>query len=577
MAPSLLSHIQNLWPFSIRKSDDIKLSNLLVCKLSIPENLKKFVFATSGPDSHATTYILASQNLSKQSAVDAEQLIREVQPKAVICLVSSSALPKIQEEHKVNPIDGLNNVPTSSLGVLKKCLVDKTNREQFEKLARFHVLSEIFGIGLFGHLSAAKKAAEEIGAQFILLEIPYDVTRNVKLEENVSAVNFKRNPEKVVPHMMSLLGKDIPSNCITKSDEIKRDYKAPPFAQSVYLILTDLHDIFSVIPAIKTSLASAQKMLSSINKGEAVDSNILLEVQNFRIAVEALRIAINEAARYPLENNIKPTRLEFSQISSEETSDAICAQAIRSEARKFGSLVVIVDAARLAGLRKHWATQVPSEIANLTDQCFMHYYVKDEHPKEDLDIDNNNLLAKNPSITLGAGATAILKSASLLKTMPIYALIKLATSFKFHASLQFGLEQLQEHKFHCVFSKASTLNFSASGELIRAMAHSLIALAERTSLIAAQTSFYEIMRKRQGRVVKVSPLATFCCSVCTCTGFMMYKDGLKCAAESVPSIPMIASIGRGLESLKQASDDLKVRSGVKVNEAVQALMHNLKK
>jgi len=174
MASAIFSHLQNMWPFSIPKTDDSKLSNQLVRKLSVAGHTKKFIFAAWEPDSHAIIYILAAQNLSKQSALDAEQLIKEVQPKAVVCLVASLALPEIQEEDKSLPGDQANNVPISSFGGLKKYLVDKTSKEQYERFARCQILGETFGIRLYGQIFAAKKAAEEIGSQFILLESPYE-------------------------------------------------------------------------------------------------------------------------------------------------------------------------------------------------------------------------------------------------------------------------------------------------------------------------------------------------------------------------------------------------------------------
>lgn len=599
MAPAMFFHLQNLWPFSMLKTDDLKLSNQLVQKLSVSEHTKKFIFAAPEPESHAIIYILAAQNLSKQSAVDAEQLIKEVQPKVVVCLVASSALNYIQEE-KILPDDQANNVPTSSFGVLRKCLTDKINKEQYERFAKCQVLGEIFGIGLYGHFFAAKKAAEEIGSQFILLEFPYDRPSavqppgNVKTGDNGSGLNLIGSLQtqmltSLIPSIKSLLQKEMPPNCVPgakeERDQPKCDYEVPPFAQSIYPILIDLHELFNIVPAIKNALTSAQQMLSSVNKGEPVDTKILSEVHNFRIAIEALRITLNEAARYPLKDNRKTSRLEFSQISSEDTSNAICAQALRSQARKLGSLVAIVDAGKLAGLRKQWSTPVPPEVADLTDQCFTHYLCND------LDADEETgatLLADKPVVAAGARATALLRATFLLKTVPVYALIKLAT-FKLPASVKVkvGIEHLQRiaefglNKTPGVASAGSRtcpiLNLSVSAELFRAAAHTLVAFADKTGLLGIQTSFYEIMRRRRVKPTRLGPLATLCCSMVTFSGLMIYKDGIQCAADSVPSVPMIASMGRGLERLQQTSEEVKQRSGTKVQESLQSLMYNLKK
>jgi len=170
----MLLHLQNLWPFSILKSDDLKISNQLVQRLSIPEQTKQFVFAVREPDSNVVVYLLAAQNLSEQSAIDAEYLIKEVQPKAVVAQVSPAALHEIQIEEKNLTDDQVNNIPTSSLGVLKRCLTDKINKEQYDKFAGCQVLREIFGIGFYGHFFSAKRAAEEVYSHFLLLESPYE-------------------------------------------------------------------------------------------------------------------------------------------------------------------------------------------------------------------------------------------------------------------------------------------------------------------------------------------------------------------------------------------------------------------
>ncbi|ONK77773.1 uncharacterized protein A4U43_C02F10380 [Asparagus officinalis] len=549
MAPAMFSHLQNVWPFSMLKKDDLKLSNQLVHKLSLPEHTKNFIFAIQDPDSHSIVYILAAQNLSKQSALDTEQLIKEVQPEAVVCLVASSILTEIQEEDESLPDDQVINVPTSSFGVLKKCLVDKINKEQYEASAKSQVLREIFGVGLYGHIFAAKKATDEIGSQFILLESPYERSAarspsNVKTGYYIS--------ELKIPYIKSLLKKEMQPNYVSKEkqdeSQPKCDYKAPPFALSIYALLADLHEIFNIIPSIKNALTSAQEMLSCINKGEPIATQILLEVHNFRIAIEALRVALNEASRCPLANNQKTSKLDFSQISSEEMSNAICAQALKSQARKFGSLVAIVDVGKLAGLRRHWTTTVPPEVACLTDQCFTHYLSGDEGTEAEP-------LAENP-ISFGARAT------SLLKVVPFYALVKLAT-FKLPVSVKFGIEHLQRTAgIANVGAKTCPVNFSG-----------LFALAERTGLLGVQTSFYEIMRRR---AVKFGPLAMFSCSMATCAGFMVYKDGIYCAAKSIHSVPMIVSMGRGLERLQQASEEVR-QSGMKAQEKLQSVMYTLRK
>ncbi|ONK77775.1 uncharacterized protein A4U43_C02F10400 [Asparagus officinalis] len=152
-------------------------------------------------------------------------------------------------------------------------------------------------------------------------------------------------------------------------------------------------------------------------------------------------------------------------------------------------------------LRRHWATPVPLEIASLTDLCFTHYFCRDEDTETEI-------LADNP-IALGARAT------SLLKVVPFYALVKLAI-FKLPVPVKFGIERLQRSA-GIANAGVKTCPVSLSG---------LFSLAERTGLLAVQTSFYEMMRRRS---VKIVPLAIFSGSMATCRGFMVYKDGILCS------------------------------------------------
>ena len=98
MTLGFFSNIQNLWPFSLLKYDDLRLSVELVRKLSVPEHTKRFIFAVREPETQSVIYIFAAQNLSERSAIDAECFIREVRPDAVVAQVSNSSLTEIQSE-----------------------------------------------------------------------------------------------------------------------------------------------------------------------------------------------------------------------------------------------------------------------------------------------------------------------------------------------------------------------------------------------------------------------------------------------------------------------------------------------
>ncbi|KAH0460381.1 hypothetical protein IEQ34_011044 [Dendrobium chrysotoxum] len=627
MASAIFSYLKNAWPFSLMKDDDLKTSNKLVNRLAIPEQTKQFVFAIRDSASHVVVYILAAQNLSEQSAIDADCLIKEVRPNAVVVSVAPSALPDIQVEEKCSSESLVNHIPTSSFGVLKRCLFEKIKKEQYDSFAGCQVLQAIFGIGFYGHFLSAKRAAENVDSHFLLLESPYEnscsdaSTCSESGNESSPRLHLQTNsllPGKVTSSMSSsskrffvsdplqsdmvkslipsldLLVSSLIVDPIAQQDQegsLSSNYQVPPFAESVYSLLVDLHHIFKDLPAIGKALSSAQKMLVDVNEGETVDTKTLSNVQSFRIAIEGLRIALNKAAQKPItkQNTTNSKVVEFYDLPTEDKCHVLFAQALKKQAVNFGAVVAIVDAASVAGLRRHWNTFVPPEVADLANHCVMHY-CDDLDNGEEIPIDNHEKkkkLTDKPVVAISAGATALLGVSSFSKAMPASSLVKAAT-VHVSSSFKFGLLQIQR-KVAFGLSKiifpskllapglSTGTKLAASAEKIRAVTHSMIATAERTSLFAIRTSFYEIMRKRNVRPVGCAPLVSFACSMGACAGLITYGDGIECAAESFPSVSTIASLGRGLQSLKQASQEVKATSGVKVHEALQYFLHSVKR
>jgi hypothetical protein len=674
MASALLSYLQALWPFSalVREEDDLRASARLVGALSVPEETKQFVLALREPPRDrdggggggGVIYILAAQNLSEQSALDAERLIREVRPGAVVTQVSRAALDDVRiEEHCLSGSAGGGVlVPASPFQVIKRCVTEKRSKDQYVKAAACQVLQEIFGVGFYGHLLAAKRAAEETGSCFLLLESPYerncggngagnrdsatDDSSAQKLQASCSLPHSTMDDESaqqtscslprsttddesglhlqvsclvprnatsiasfhgrkiclmddnggqllksLAPSLNFFMSEAITFNAATECKPADR-YEAPPFAQSVYPLLADLYHIFVDIPSIGRAMASAQELLKQVHEGEPISSDMLSDVYIFRIAIEALRMGLNNAARCHIDARYKHAseKLEFSELQSDEKCHILLVQALRSQLKEFDSMVAIVDASCLAGIRRHWNTPVPSEITQLASRCFNHYGDENddkiELPSPD-STDKKSWISEKPVVAVGAGGTAILGFSSLSKTVQASAFLKLAP-YKSPVVLKYGLMQLQRHAaivlskmlphgFATAGSKASALQFTASAEKIRAVAHTIISSAERTSLLAMRTSFYEIMQKRHRQPFRVTPWATFGCSMVACAGLVMHGDGIECAAEAAPSVPMIASLGRGLESLRLTSQEVRQTKGQNVKEALRALMNSLKK
>ncbi|KAF6161327.1 hypothetical protein GIB67_009214 [Kingdonia uniflora] len=642
MGTKLFSFLQSLWPFSPYKQD-LKLSTQLVSRLSLPDHTKQFVFAIPEPKSKSVIYILATQNLSERSALDAEYLIKGVRPDVVVAQVAPSGLVEIQCEERIGLRNGGggngggNVVPTSAFGVIISSFVNKSNKDGYESLAGSLVLKEIFGVGFYGHFLATKRAANEVGSPVLLIESPNGKACVEEHEVNSEAVvggsSFQNLGLKVsnfvpVGSVVSLnsrrflLNRDFdsqklkslvssvaqltakPGSCSSSQSSVSEvglgdcqprcNFQAPSFAESIYPLLTDLHDIFSDLPSIGRALGHAQKMLCNVERGEHVDSQLLSEVLTFRIAVEGLRVGLNSAGRCPMTKKME-NKSGFSELSNEDKSKVLFAQALRSQTKKFKTVVAVVDASSLAGLREHWDTSVPPEVEDMIEQFLIEF---EGEGQGEASIAKNtgrkSLIADKPVVAVGAGATAVIGVTSFSKLVPASTFVKLAT-YNVPLSLKLGLIHTQK-AMTFAFAKvlgpskvlgpgittygaktSAVMKATASAEKIRAVAHSIIASAERTSFSAMRTAFYEIMRKRQVRPIGLTPWATLGCSIATCGGLLAFGDGIECAVESFPMAPKIASLGRGLQSLREASESARQTNSTKIQEAIQSLMYSLKK
>uniref|UniRef100_A0A2P2KTN1 Uncharacterized protein LOC105127003 n=1 Tax=Rhizophora mucronata TaxID=61149 RepID=A0A2P2KTN1_RHIMU len=626
MAFGFIYYLQELWPFSVMKFDDLRESDKLVRKLSIPENTKRFVYAVRDQESRSVIYILSAQNLSERSAVDAECLIREVRPEAVVTLVGRSTACEIQSEEKELDENCDASVPTSSFEVLRRCFVDKITREKYENLAGNLVLREIFGIGFHGHILAAKRVAKEAGSSFLVLEAPVvkasvgeKSSGEVDGSEGVQGLVTSLVPLKlgglvssslrrfyltddVQSQMVKLLSSHVdasmrksspPSSVPEAGLKPLSTFQVPSFAQSIYPLFVDLHNIFNDLPSIGRALAFSQNMLYDINRGEVVNARTISEVYTFRVAVEGLRIALNNAGRLPIRRMVKSdeTKMEFSALPVEEKSYALLSQALQSQTKKFKNIVAVVDASSLAGLRKHWNTPVPPGLKDLVAQLVVNYESDDEVSHSS---GKKWLFSNKPMVALGAGATAVVGASSFSKVVPVSTFIK-GLTLKLPASVKLMLLQTQR-TMGITLSKAllpskivapgmvnsganatSALKVAASAEKIQTVVHGIIASVEKTSFSAMRTAFYEIMRTRQARPVSVLPWVTFGCSIATCSGLFVYGDGIECAAESFPAAPSIASLGRGIQSLRETSQVVKQTDASRIQKSIESLMHRLRK
>ncbi|TKY67811.1 hypothetical protein E2542_SST10707 [Spatholobus suberectus] len=364
MAIAWLWYLQNLWPFRV---DELRGSKQLVKKLSIPEDTKQFVFAVRDPQTQSLVYILSALNLSERSASDATCLIREIKPDAVLVQAGVSPFSQLQSEEDSVPL------PTSSFGVIKRCFLDKIGRDMYENVAGNFVLRVIFGTSFHGPLLAAKRAAEDVGSSFLVIESPScwggnNNNNNNSDDSNSGGVvdrgsHFRSLVNSLVPQqhaaswapsalkrfsldkeLRMMLGKALSgyldpllvSNANASSVleggsmEIQpsSSYETPGFARSIYPLLEDLYNIFGDLPSIGKALVHAQKMLLDVNRGEVLDKRTVSEVYTFRIAVEGLRIALNNKGLRPINGKgaAKSDKIEFSELPVDDKSHcALCA------------------------------------------------------------------------------------------------------------------------------------------------------------------------------------------------------------------------------------------------------------
>ncbi|EPS63661.1 hypothetical protein M569_11121, partial [Genlisea aurea] len=602
-------YLQDIWPFSSFKFNDLRASDKIVSKLPIPESTRNFVYAIRDPESKAVIFILCVQNLSERSASDADCLIKAVKPDAVVVQVGN--LNSIESNRFFEPED---SVPTSVFEVLKKCFMLKINREKFENAAGNLVLREIFGVSFNEHIFAAKKAASEVGSSFLMLESPSlksTISENVDEEEEEAAAAAIPDSGPGLGGMLSLqfnslvpprvqtsvpeyyhrafriddavrnqMMRSLSSYMASANPDSNRrpavDYQIPEYAKGVYPLLVDLHDMFSDIPSIGNALASAQRMLSHVDRGEAVDNHLLSEVYAFQIAVEGLRIGLTNAGRM-IRTRDSAAPPEFSDLPVEEKSQAILARGIRSQTEHYKSVVAVVDASVLSGLRKHWKTIIPPGVKVMVDQLVVSSSDDTQNPKLPT---GKRLIAEKPVVAVGAGATAIYGASYISKIVPVSPYIKFAT-LQIPSSLQkafvyayYKLLSPAKFIFPGMTKGGSAAKTAVSAQKIRAVAHGVITSAEKTSLSAMRTAFYQIMRRRRRTVTgTAAPWIAFGCSIATCGGLIAYGDGIECAAESVPSAGSIANLGRGIRSLHEASMIARPAESSRIQKSIESVLY----
>ncbi|KAL6127942.1 hypothetical protein ACLB2K_071303 [Fragaria x ananassa] len=440
MALAFLWKKQHLWPFSVLESDDLRVSYELVQKLPIPEDTKRYVYAVREPETESVIYILCVQNYSEWSAWDAEVLIREIKPDAVIVKNDVSYLKELKlQERMLSHLSIENPVPVSSFEVVKRCFKEELRVERYNKLAQKCVLREILGVDCGGHWFAANRAAQDVGLSRLLLGAPLFLS-------HLSATSA-------------------------------------------------IHDqAVHVFPSFGTALAHVRKIFDHVNRGEAVDALAVSKVYPFRSMIELLRSFKNDQGRLPISRmNTILSRIEFSELALEDKIHALSAQSLRSLTKRFKTIVAVVDAGDLKGLRIHWYTHIPQEYKDLAVHMVTRYEGEAARP-----------------VARGSSFSELVKASIIMNAK---AKLRIPTTSDF---------------------------------VIRA--------AENTSWWAVRTAFYEMMRNGKVQLHPLSRLVTFGRIRMV---LLWDKVGIKCAADSLPAAPSIARLGRGIRSLSHAAQVVK--------------------
>lgn len=501
MALAFLWKKQHLWPFSVLESDDLRVSYELVQKLPIPEDTKRYVYAVREPETESVIYILCVQNYSEWSAWDAEVLIREIKPDAVIVKNDVSYLEELKlQERMLSHLCVENPVPVSSFEVVKRCFKEELRVERYNELAQKCVLREILGVDSGGHWFAANRAAQDVGSSRLLLGAPLFLSHL----SATSGDSDSDSKSKFKDLVSSLAVQKVQCgwNCVSEeksnlpdNQPAQSNFEVPQFVQVIDPFFLAIHDqAVHVFPSFGTALAHVRKIFDHVNRGEAVDALAVSKVYPFRSMIELLRSFQNDEGRLPISRmNTILSRIEFSELALEDKIHALSAQSLRSLTKRFKTIVAVVDAEDLKGLRKHWYTHIPQEYKDLAVHMVTRYEGEAARP-----------------VARGSSFSELVKASIIMNAK---AKLRIPTTSDF---------------------------------VIRA--------AENTSWWAVRTAFYEMMRNGKVQLHPLSRLVTFGRIRMV---LLWDKVGIKCAADSLPAAPSIARLGRGIRSLSHAAQVVK--------------------
>ncbi|CAM6093437.1 unnamed protein product [Calypogeia fissa] len=628
MAPWALMKL--LHPFT---PDDLLESQRRKSSLNLEPSTSQFVLALSSSRApEKVVYVLSVEKLSERSIGDIHRLVAAVNPSSVVAFVDAQYLTGVVEEGKLLESPEGFEVPTSYFDLIRNCFLEKIKAGVYESRARLKVLISIFGTTFYGNVLAARRASEETQAVFEYLCIPstatssFSVDKGDEVDGGASEGEAGGSKESSYAHrfltlLSGLLGRNdsehltgVPTRVTTSpyltlpSEELAylapnvassvpsklsavsispahssgdisssannlsevSDDCCPSFAAPFYPLFLDLHQLFAQSPGVNEALKFSRKVLDSVERGDGVDHEDLSRARLFRVAVESVRLCWNSFVRQ--ERRVSSRPADFTQLPFEEKCQALLAHALQDQAQKFNTVVAIVDSSMVPGVRRHWNTPIPPEVAAYAEYCFVDQEVEEngEGSKTFKILDNPETKA---AVVVSAGAVAAAGLISLPHWASVPTFMKVF-SFKVPTVLKLVFFQLKRQAFVSSATPASNLMMPAlkaaglvpssgakamilksiaTAEKAKAVAHGVVGAVEKASLQAIRTAFYSLMRNRQTNNLGPRPWLVLGGCLTAAAGVLLYGEEVEHAIGILPSAPAVIRLGRGLEKLEQAS------------------------
>jgi hypothetical protein len=287
----------------------------------------------------------------------------------------------------------------------------------------------------------------------------------------------------------------------------------------------------------------------------------------------------------------KRTVADFHDLSYEDKCHAVLAQSLQKQARENGTVVAVLDVTKVPGIRRQWNQPIPEEVIPLIDECYISTDEIESNIFETLfsmGSKESNLTEgrkeKKAAVVVGAGAAAAVGLAYLPQwAAPLPSLVKIiavkaSTLFKLSflnskravaLSVAKSLPGASKVVLPLKASAAKTASASAaktaSASAVKAAAtadkafgfpwaQGFVRALQRQTLQAIRTTFYSAMRNSQHKAVGHSPWVMFGCSMMAGGSIYFYGDNVERALGAVSTAQDVAKLGRGLESLSEASD-----------------------